>query len=99
MVRGGLFQVRQTQAAFHPHAQRNVFRRRDARLSAPVSARSLLPESFNPESSTLCPRKKYTHEICSRKDRRSVNLMSDALPFGQWYGEPKLASLNGRLLT
>jgi len=29
------------------------------------------------------------YEIRPRKDRRSVDLLSDALPFGQlWYGEP-----------
>jgi hypothetical protein len=62
------------------------------RVSAPVSARSLLPKSFNPESST-CPREKCTHEICSRKDRRGVDLISDALPYGRlWYGEPDATS-------
>ncbi len=31
MIRGGLFLVPQTLSAFHPHAQRNAFRRRDTR--------------------------------------------------------------------
>jgi hypothetical protein len=36
----------------------------------------------------LCPRKKCTHEICSRQDRRGVDLISDALPIGRpWYAE------------
>ena len=78
MIRGGLFQVRETPSAFHPDAQRNVFRRRNARLFAPVSARSLLPEVLT-QNPQLYPRKKCTHEMCSRKDRRGVNLISDSL--------------------
>jgi hypothetical protein len=31
----------------------------------------------------------HIYEVHPRKDRRSVNLISDALPFGRlWYGEP-----------
>jgi hypothetical protein len=53
------------------------------RLSAPVSARSLLPKSFNAESSTLSTQKMHTYEVRPRKDHRGVNLISDALPFGR----------------
>jgi hypothetical protein len=32
-------------------------------------------------------------EVCQRKDKRGVDLISDALPFGRlWYGEPNAAS-------
>jgi hypothetical protein len=45
--------VRQTPSAFHPHAQRNAFRRRDARLQS----RSFVPEnqslSHSPSSTRL----------------------------------------------
>jgi hypothetical protein len=35
----------------------------------------------------------HIYEIRSRKDRRGVDLMSDALPFGRlWYGEPNAAA-------
>jgi hypothetical protein len=31
----------------------------------------------------------HVYEVRPRKDRRGVDLISDALPFGQlWYGEP-----------
>ena len=31
----------------------------------------------------------HTYEIRPRKDKRGVDLISDALPFGRlWYGEP-----------
>jgi hypothetical protein len=33
--------------------------------------------------------KMHTYEICSRKDRRGFDLISDALPFGRlWYTKP-----------
>jgi hypothetical protein len=33
------------------------------------------------------------HEVRPRKDRRGVDLISDALPFGRlWYGEPNAIS-------
>ena len=33
------------------------------------------------------------YEVRPRKDKRGVNLISDALPFGRlWYGEPNAAS-------
>ena len=35
----------------------------------------------------------HTYEVRPRKDKRGVNLISDALPFGRlWYGEPNAAS-------
>ena len=31
----------------------------------------------------------HLYEICPRKDKRGVDLISDVLPFGRlWYGEP-----------
>ncbi|HEY2625817.1 MAG TPA: hypothetical protein VGI41_03580 [Candidatus Udaeobacter sp.] len=36
---------------------------------------------------------KHVYEVRPRKDKRSVDLISDALPFGRlWYGEPNAAS-------
>jgi len=38
----------------------------------------------NPMQSTI-----HAYEVRPRKDRRGVDLISDALPFGRlWYGEP-----------
>jgi hypothetical protein len=35
----------------------------------------------------------HVYEVRPRKDRRGVNLISDALPFGRlWYSEPNAAS-------
>ncbi len=35
----------------------------------------------------------HSYEVRPRKDRRGVNLISDALPFGRlWYGEPNATS-------
>ena len=35
----------------------------------------------------------HVYEIRPRKDNRGVDLISDALPFGQlWYGEPNAVS-------
>jgi hypothetical protein len=57
-----------------------------------MSARSCCQKNFNLESSILS-RKKCTHEICSRKDKCVVDLISDALPFGRlWYSEPNATS-------
>jgi hypothetical protein len=37
----------------------------------------------------LCDVSQHVYEVRPRKDHRSVNLISDALPFGRlWYGEP-----------
>jgi hypothetical protein len=36
---------------------------------------------------------KHVYEVCPRKDKRGVDLISDALPFGRlWYGEPNAIS-------
>ena len=35
----------------------------------------------------------HVYEVRPRKDRRGVDLISDALPFGRlWYGEPNAVS-------
>ena len=35
----------------------------------------------------------HAYEVRPRKDKRGVNLISDALPFGRlWYGEPDAIS-------
>ena len=35
----------------------------------------------------------HVYEVRPRKDKRGVNLISDALPFGRlWYGEPDAIS-------
>ena len=35
----------------------------------------------------------HTYEVRPRTDRRGVDLLSDALPFGRlWYGEPNAIS-------
>jgi hypothetical protein len=35
----------------------------------------------------------HIYEVRPRKDRRAVDLISDALPFGRlWYGEPNAVS-------
>jgi len=36
---------------------------------------------------------KHVYEVRPRKDKRGVDLISDALPFGRlWYGEPNAVS-------
>ena len=40
------------------------------RLSAPVSARSLLPKNFNPESSTLSTQKMHTRNMLAQRQTR-----------------------------
>ena len=41
-------------------------------------------------SLTISP---HVYEIRPRKDKRGIDLISDALPFGRpWYGEPDAAS-------
>ena len=36
---------------------------------------------------------KHFYEVRRRKDKRGVDLISDALPFGRlWYGEPNVIS-------
>jgi hypothetical protein len=34
----------------------------------------------------------HVYEVRPRKDRRGVDLISDALPFRLWYGEPNAIS-------
>jgi hypothetical protein len=34
----------------------------------------------------------HVYEVRARKDRRGFDLVSDALPFGLWYGEPNAIS-------
>ena len=35
----------------------------------------------------------HVYEVCPRKDKRGVDLISDALPLGRlWYGEPNAVS-------
>jgi hypothetical protein len=35
----------------------------------------------------------HTYEVRPRKDKRGIDLISDALPFGRlWYGEPNAVS-------
>ena len=43
----------------------------------------------------------HVYEVRPRKDKRGVDLISDALPFGRlWYGEPKrLAMQSGMRST
>jgi hypothetical protein len=39
------------------------------------------------------PNSQHVYEVRPRKDKRAVDLISDALPFGRlWYGEPDAAS-------
>ena len=70
MIRGGRFQVREAPTAFHPRAQRNVSVAAIRALCAPVSARSLLPKSFNPESSTLSTQKMHTRNMLAQGQTR-----------------------------
>ena len=40
-----------------------------------------------------CNQRLHVYEVRPRKDKRGVDLISDALPFGRlWYGEPDAAS-------
>jgi hypothetical protein len=40
----------------------------------------------------------HVYEVRPRKDKRSVDLISDALPFGRlWYGEPNAVSQCNRV--
>jgi len=41
----------------------------------------------------LANRSQHVYQVRPRKDHRSVDLISDALPFGRlWYGEPNTLS-------
>ena len=40
----------------------------------------------------------HTYEVRPRKDKRGVDLISDALPFGRlWYGEPERNQQSNRI--
>jgi hypothetical protein len=63
---------------------------RNAKLR-PISKRKLssFPRSFKVRSET----DRHVYEVIPRKDKRGVDLISDALPFGPlWYGEPNAVS-------
>jgi hypothetical protein len=48
-----------------------------------------------PECSHVMTSSKHVYEVRPRKDKRGVDLISDALPFGGlWYGEPDAISLS-----
>jgi hypothetical protein len=39
------------------------------------------------------PKTIHAYDVCPRKDKRGVDLVSDVLPFGRlWYGEPNAVS-------
>jgi hypothetical protein len=50
------------------------------RLSAPVECSQFVAEGFQLRILHFVTQKMHTYEICSRKDKCSVNLISDALP-------------------
>jgi hypothetical protein len=61
----------------------------NTRLSAPLSARSLLPKEFQPRILHFVTQKMHVYEVRPGRDKRGVDLISDALPFGRlWYAEP-----------
>jgi hypothetical protein len=49
-----LIQVQQMRSTFHPHAQRNAFRRRDARQQSRLFARENPRLRHSPNSNRLC---------------------------------------------
>jgi len=58
------------------------------RLSAPVECSQFVAKEFQLRILHFVTQKMHTYEICSRKDRRGVDLISDALPFGRlWYAD------------
>jgi len=49
--------------------------------------------ALNPVPDFDVIQEKHAHEIWLRKDKRGVDLISDARPFGRlWYGEPNAIS-------
>jgi hypothetical protein len=54
VVDGSLIRVRQTQSAFHPHAQRTAFRRRDVHQQSRSFARLNQSLRYSPNSTRLC---------------------------------------------
>jgi hypothetical protein len=52
----------------------------------------LQPTPIN-QSQQTAVHARHVYEVRPRKDRRGVDLISDALPFGRlWYGEPNAVS-------
>ena len=50
-----------------------------------------IAESYGRDITALMPM--HTYDVRPRKDKRGVDLISDALPFGRlWYGEPNAVS-------
>ena len=50
-----------------------------------------IAESYGRDITALMPM--HTYDVRPRKDKRGVDLISDALPFGRlWYGEPDAVS-------
>jgi hypothetical protein len=63
------------------------------RLSAPVECSQFVAKGFQLRILHFVTQKMHTYEICSRKDKRGFDLISDALAFGTlWYGEPNAFS-------
>jgi hypothetical protein len=63
-------------------------RRSSNRLSAPSKCPQFVAREFQLGILHFVTQKMHTYEICSRKDKCGVNLISDALPFGGlWYVE------------
>jgi len=56
MIRGGLFQVRETLSAFHRRAQRNAFCRRDARQKFQMVRTSASTAETQPQLHPVLPR-------------------------------------------
>jgi hypothetical protein len=48
-----------------------------------VSARSLLPKTFQPGLLYFVTQKMHAYEIRPRKNHRGVDLIADVLPFGR----------------
>jgi hypothetical protein len=60
-----------------------------------VHARSRC-QRIKPRILHFVSQKLHIYEVRPRKDKRGVNLISDALPFGGlWYAEPSLNQLSG----
>jgi hypothetical protein len=62
------------------------------RLSAPVECSQFVAKEFQLRTRHFVTQKMNTCEICSRKDKCGVNLISDALPRGRLIGMPQSPS-------
>jgi hypothetical protein len=52
-----------------------------------------LPACWSQQLAGALTNSQHVYEVRPRKDKRGVDLISDALPFGRlWYGEPNAAS-------